>query len=169
MPTQKLYNPNDSVTGRDGGPYLDEEEARQAEFRRAQVEDREPDYDNPPAIAGVPLVPASDLVSTATVNNLPSQAHNVDLSLSDALETQDEQDEVSRFTITGERDLPDEEEVEEHEGVNVTADGVPADPNVTTPADLEPDEDEDFDGSEYEDAEDEQDDPSDDFNFDTNK
>lgn len=167
MPTQKLYNPNDSVTGRDGGPYLDEEEARGAEDRRARVEDREPDYENLPATAGVPLVPASVLVTTATVNNLPSKARATDLALSDALEKVDAEDEEgSRFNITGERDIPgDEDEVEEGDEVNVTSDGVPADPNVTSPEDLEPeDEDEDFNESEYVEEEE-----SDDFSLNENK
>lgn len=71
--TQQLFNPNDSITGRDGGPYLDEEEARKAEIRRAHVEGREPDLEKPPATAGIPLVTSSELLSTATINNIPSQ------------------------------------------------------------------------------------------------
>jgi hypothetical protein len=71
--TQQLFNPNDSITGRDGGPYLDEEEAREAEIRRARVEGREPDLEKPPATAGIPLVTSSELLSTATINNIPSQ------------------------------------------------------------------------------------------------
>ncbi len=71
--TQQLFNPNDSITGRDGGPYLDEEEAREAEIRRARVEGREPDLEKPPATAGIPLVTSSELLSIATINNIPSQ------------------------------------------------------------------------------------------------
>lgn len=73
--TKNLYNPHQGLTGRDGGPYLDEEEARLAEIRRAKVEGREPDLDNPPATAGIPLVTAGQLVSQALgVNSNPSQA-----------------------------------------------------------------------------------------------
>jgi hypothetical protein len=72
----KLYNANDGLTGRDGGPYLDIEEARAAEKRRAFVEDREPDYDNMPLGAGVKLVNAQQLVSVEGVANIPSQSDN---------------------------------------------------------------------------------------------
>jgi len=71
--TQQLFNLNDSITGRDGGPYLDEEEAREAEIRRARIEGREPDLEKPPATAGIPLVTSSELLSTTTINNIPSQ------------------------------------------------------------------------------------------------
>lgn len=80
MGTQPLYNPNDSITGRDGGPYLDQEEAKYAEIRRAAVEGREPDLENPGATAGIPLVNASQLLATATINNIPSQDGNVAIS-----------------------------------------------------------------------------------------
>lgn len=60
--TTPLFNPNDGLVGRDGGPYLDQEEARIAEERRARIEGREPDFDNPPATAGIPLSPASTLI-----------------------------------------------------------------------------------------------------------
>jgi len=70
--TQPLFNPNDSLTGRDGGPYLDLEEARVAEIRRAAVENREPS-DTFTATAGIPLVTAQELAVTATINNVPSQ------------------------------------------------------------------------------------------------
>lgn len=56
--TVKLYNANDGIVGRTGGPYLDEEEMEAAEIRRAKVEGREPDLDNPGSTAGVHLVPA---------------------------------------------------------------------------------------------------------------
>lgn len=67
-----LYNPNDGLTGRDGGPYLDEEEARVAEIRRAKIEGREPDLNSPPASAGIQLSTADQLIRTVEVNR-PSQ------------------------------------------------------------------------------------------------
>ena len=38
--TVKVYNPNDGITGRDGGPYLDIEEAKAREARSAEREGR---------------------------------------------------------------------------------------------------------------------------------
>lgn len=70
---QALYNANDGLTGRDGGPYLDVEEDRRAEVVRARVENREPDLDNPPASAGTVLLTANQALQNAGVTNLPSQ------------------------------------------------------------------------------------------------
>lgn len=70
---QFLYNANDGLTGRDGGPYLDVEEDRRAEVVRARIEKREPDLDNPPASAGTVLITARQALENAGVNNLPSQ------------------------------------------------------------------------------------------------
>lgn len=68
-----LFNPNDGLTGRDGGPYLDQEEARIAEERRARVEGREPDYDNPGVTAGIPLTTAAQMIHNVNVSSLPSK------------------------------------------------------------------------------------------------
>lgn len=70
---RKLYNPHRGLTGRDGGPYLDEVERRRAEEVRAQVENREPDFDNMPAVAGTPLVVAGQLANAANPSSNPSQ------------------------------------------------------------------------------------------------
>lgn len=89
--TQPLFNPNDSLTGRDGGPYLDLEEARVAEIRRAAVENREPS-DTFTATAGIPLVTAQELAVTATINNVPSQELSggpVDLMVQGAVDDKD--------------------------------------------------------------------------------
>lgn len=67
-----LYNANDGLTGRGGGPYLDQEEDILAEERRARIEGRKPDLKNPPASAGTVLVTAGQLLANAGVNNLPS-------------------------------------------------------------------------------------------------
>lgn len=75
MPEEKnLYNPHDGLTGRDGGPYLDQEERRLAEIRRAAIEGREPDFEQAPATAGTPLVTARELVAMANPASIPSQA-----------------------------------------------------------------------------------------------
>lgn len=68
-----LFNPHNGLTGRDGGPYLDEEERRLAEVRRAAIEDREPDLKSPPASAGTPLVTAGELAAMANPASIPSQ------------------------------------------------------------------------------------------------
>lgn len=57
-----LYDANDGRTPRTGGPYLDQIAKEQAEIQRAKLEGREPDLDNPPAVAGTPLVTAAELV-----------------------------------------------------------------------------------------------------------
>lgn len=69
-----LYNPNDRLTGRGGGPYLDQEEQRVAEERRAVVEGRKPDLKNPPATAGIQLSTAAQMLHTVDVNQ-PSAFH----------------------------------------------------------------------------------------------
>lgn len=73
MGDRALYNPNDGLTGRDGGPYLDIEEAKRAEIRRAEVEGREPDFENLPPSAGIQLVTATALLNGVGVN-LPSRS-----------------------------------------------------------------------------------------------
>lgn len=67
-----LYNPNDGLTGRNGGPYLDEEQARTDEVRRARIEGREPDLDNPAANAGIQLSTAAQMLASLNVANNPS-------------------------------------------------------------------------------------------------
>lgn len=77
--TRALYNANDGLTGRDGGPYLDQEEDRLAEERRARVENRKPDLENPPASSGTVLVTAGQLLANQGVNNIPSKDGSVAL------------------------------------------------------------------------------------------
>lgn len=101
--TQQLFNPNDSITGRDGGPYLDEEEARVAEERRARIEGRKPNFDNPPATAGIPLVTSAELLSTATINNIPSQDGFI--GASDLLVKGAVEDDAVLLKPSGERDI----------------------------------------------------------------
>lgn len=76
MVEKNLYNALDGVAGRDGGPYLDQVEARKAETERARIEGREPDYDNMPATAGQPLVTAEQLLRLQGTSNIPSQENN---------------------------------------------------------------------------------------------
>lgn len=67
----KMYDVNQGF-GRDGGPYMDEVDRRQAEVNRARVEGREPDLDNPPPIAGTQLVDAATLVDQYNPASHPS-------------------------------------------------------------------------------------------------
>lgn len=66
--TANLYVATHGLYGRSGGPYLDDEERRVAEERRAIVEGRDPDYDHPGSTAGTVLVNASQLLAAAGVN-----------------------------------------------------------------------------------------------------
>lgn len=75
-----LYNPNDRLTGRDGGPYLDQVQAREAEVIRAAKEDREPDFDKVPADAGIQLSTAAQLLKAVDVNQ-PSAFHTTESEL----------------------------------------------------------------------------------------
>lgn len=81
-----LYNPHDGLTGRDGGPYLDQEERRLAEIVRAAKEDRKPDFDSAPAVAGTPLVTSAELVGMANPASNPSQMNTVD-AMTNAVDT----------------------------------------------------------------------------------
>lgn len=101
MPAQKLYNPNDNITGRDGGPYLDEVEAQIAEERRAVVEGRKPS-DEFVASAGTPLITGAQLLPTATVNNLPSQNQHYGLGVADSVALVNEREKKAGLTARGE-------------------------------------------------------------------
>ena len=59
---QPLFNVNDGPNGRDGGPYLDQVQQRDAEIARAAAEGREPDFENMVSSPGVQLVTAEQLV-----------------------------------------------------------------------------------------------------------
>jgi len=61
--TVDLYNANDGIHGRDGGPYLDQEEAKHWEAIHAAREGRTPDLTNPGAYPGILLRSASEQVN----------------------------------------------------------------------------------------------------------
>ena len=70
---QNLYNVNDGLYGRGGGPYLDQELAKAAEIKRAKIEGREPDLDNPPVGGEARLVSAEFLIEAdRNLNGLPT-------------------------------------------------------------------------------------------------
>lgn len=100
-----LYNPNDGLTGRNGGPYLDEEQARTDEVRRARIEDREPDLDKPGANAGIQLSTAAQMLATLSVTNNPSMERAQSEALSNAYRSTFEQESDLTSPITEE--IPD--------------------------------------------------------------
>jgi hypothetical protein len=87
---QDLYIASHGKVPRTGGPYSDDLAREEAEKWRAKAEDREPDYDNPPATAGTLLVPKQYLRETDTdkvhfsdqveVVNEPVQTVKVDVT-----------------------------------------------------------------------------------------
>lgn len=97
--TVNLYDANKGKAPRTG-IYRDELEAEQAEVRRAKLEDREPDLDNPPATAATQLVPKEYLRETDT-----DKSH-----FSDKVEVQNEP--VSSFEYTPPEHPQDENQVD---------------------------------------------------------
>lgn len=69
----RMFNVHDGLHGRDGGPYLDQVEAYEAEKRRAQVEGREPDYDNMPASAGMVMLTEAQMLARGVNGANPSR------------------------------------------------------------------------------------------------
>jgi hypothetical protein len=84
----RLFNPHEGLTGRDGGPYLDQIENEKAEERRAEIEGRkplDPNKETLPASAGTPLVTGPQLVNLYSNNNSNPSMESVD-PFADALE-----------------------------------------------------------------------------------
>lgn len=98
--TVDLYDANKGKSPRTGGPYLDEVEAEKAEIRRAKLEGRDPDLDNPPAVVGTQLVPKSQLRETDV-----DKAH-----YSDAVEVTNEP--VDSYTVEAPVNEPDPTQVD---------------------------------------------------------
>lgn len=109
-----LFNPNDGLTGRDGGTYLDLEEQRIAEERRAKIEGRKPNYDNPGATAGIQLRTAADIIHHGVHNvNLPSQSDNMrtyDVLVDSAVKDKETPYKPAAFVNASERDRLMEDE-----------------------------------------------------------
>lgn len=60
--SRDLYNVNDGIHGRDGGPYLDQVEMASEERKQALREGKKPNYANPRGYPGVQLKTAAQLV-----------------------------------------------------------------------------------------------------------
>lgn len=127
--TVDLYNANDGILKRTGGPYLDQLEAEAAEVTRARKEDRDPDLDNPPAYSGTPLVPRAYLRETDTDHSQAALGGYVEL----------ENKPVDSFEVTPENNEPDPAQTDwdnDHQKVNAmqaSAAYQKADSTVNTP------------------------------------
>lgn len=108
--TVELYNAAHGKTKRTGGPYLDDIEREKAEEFRAKMEDREPDYENAPAVAGTLLVPKSQLVE-----------RDVDKShMFDSIEVENEP--VDSYVVPAEKNEPDPTQADwDNDGTKVAA------------------------------------------------
>lgn len=66
----EFYNIHDGIHGRrTTSTYLDFEERKAAEIQRAKIEGRKPDLENPPAVAGTPLVTERQRVDNSWNSN----------------------------------------------------------------------------------------------------
>lgn len=75
--TVKLYNPNDGVTGRANGTYLDLEQAKERENRSAKREKRKPDYSNLLSV-GIPMHTESELRDRGYAPEVDIQTNSVE-------------------------------------------------------------------------------------------
>lgn len=69
----KLFNPNDGLHGRKGGPFLDQVQQRQQEETRAIREGREPDYENMQPGVGMNLRTEEQLLQEAIHSATPPE------------------------------------------------------------------------------------------------
>lgn len=153
--TVALYNAQHGKTPRTGGPYLDDVEREQAEIRRAKVEGREPDLDNPPPTAGTVLVPKSMLVErdadknhlsdTVEVTNEPEAYYQVPVEKTEPDPTQPDFDndmsrlnalragrEMEELKAQASPNLPSEQADAEKEKQEESVDTPQPDPNEGT-------------------------------------
>lgn len=130
MGEKHLFNPHDGLTGRDGGPYLDQEERRLAEVVRAAKEGREPDFENAPATAGTPLVTADTLVRIANPASNPSQFASEVLPNAVERLAKEEDFPVSPFSTRETTDLEDQAEKDAETANDHLTN--PANPTVTS-------------------------------------
>jgi hypothetical protein len=77
-----LYNPNDTITGRPDGVYLDQEEARVAEAERARREGRKPEEGFVPYV-GTQVVTGGQLLAQGTAHMIPSEVERLNETTND--------------------------------------------------------------------------------------
>lgn len=68
-----LYNINDGLFGRDGGPYLDQEQQRAQEVVNARREGRQPEFDNLPLTSGIVPVRLGELAQSHAMFRIAGQ------------------------------------------------------------------------------------------------
>lgn len=87
----KLFNPNEGLHGRQGGPFLDDVQRRQAEETRAIREGREPDYENMQPYVGDQLRTEEQLLQEAIHSATPPELTNFEgITAKPVLEIADE-------------------------------------------------------------------------------
>lgn len=69
----KLFNPNEGLHGRQGGPFLDDVQRKQAEETRAIREGREPNYENMQPYVGDQLRTEEQLLQEAIHSATPPE------------------------------------------------------------------------------------------------
>lgn len=131
----KLYDINDGLLGRQGSTYADIEERKAAETRRAQIEGREPDYENASAVAGTVLVTASQLLAAQGVH-VPNLGDSDDKTAADqAMVEAIAATDASTIKAVAEVPGPESEESPEEPPAEEPAEETPAeDPFAGTPA-----------------------------------
>jgi len=99
-----LFNANEGIKGRDGGPYLDQVQDTLAEIARAAIEDRDP-VSPPPASVGTPLVTETQLIANFVRTNIDHRNSGADTTV-----TVDPVAEVPVSVIEADEYEPPEEE-----------------------------------------------------------
>lgn len=116
----KFYNAQDGIRGRDGGPYADEEDARQREVARARGEGREPDFENLQPTVGQQLVTSrfveDNLYSNPSMAVRPGPQEKLD----DAADLEDAPKRIDpgKLPVDKRDELPDSERKAQQEAVN---------------------------------------------------
>lgn len=119
----KFFNAQDGIRGRDGGPYADQEDARQREIARARAEGREPDLDNPPPFVGNQVVTSrfveDNLYSNPSMFNAPgpAEAYEEAKSVKDSPHLV----EVGSLPVDKRTSVPDSERKEQQKAINELA------------------------------------------------
>lgn len=122
----KLFNPNEGLHGRQGGPFLDDVQRKQAEETRAIREGREPDYENMQPYVGDQLRTEEQLLQEAIHSATPPELIGFEgISAKPLLEIADEDMASDPANPAVKEQESDEEKNEDEEPVN--EDEVPQD------------------------------------------
>lgn len=142
----KLFNPNDGLHGRQGGPFLDQVQQRQQEETRAIREGREPDYDNMQPAVGMELRTEEQLLQEAIHSATPPELVNFKgITADPVIEIPD--DEVNEPDEDG--DFVADEDNEDGKGTDPADPRDPNAPPVTNDPVTDPDVNESPDEDEF--------------------